>query len=352
MCKVNFEKYVREAEFLSPVKGFELDRQRIEHRVDPLTGRLSVVRGGRRELSWLFVNDEKLVGELAESKGKCFFCPEQISKSTPLFPSDLIPDGRFNVGEAWLFPNLFAHKEFSAVVVLSKKHFLRLEEFTSELLLNGLIASLFYIRKVYEKYPHVKYADIGCNYLFPAGSSVVHPHIQPLMSDIPSSLVKELLKYSYNYWEKNSANYWYELVETEKTLDERYIGRVGSVEFYTPFAPFGEDEVHGVFLNRSNFLELDEDDLRNLAEGLSGILKGYAEKGVLSFNFGLYSGPLNEKLKWFSVGLRVTSRRGVQANSVNDMWFSPRLFSDGYVTETPEEVAKLIKTKIDTAKGC
>lgn len=347
MGKVNFEKFVRNAEILNPIKDFELDRQRIEHRVDPLTGHLSVVRGGRKELSWLFANDEKLISELAEkSKERCFFCPEKIVKGTPMFPNSLIPGGRFSVGEAWLFPNLFAHKEFSAVVVLSKKHFLRPEEFTVELLFNGLTAALFYIRRVYEKYSHVKHAEIGCNYLFPAGSSVMHPHIQPVMSDIPCSLVKELLKYGRSYWGENSVNYWRELVEAEKDLDERYIGRVGGVEFYTPFAPFGEDEIHGVILDKSNFLELDETDLRSLAEGLSRILKVYADKNILSFNFGLFSGPLGEKLDWFSVGLRVTSRRGVQANYVNDVWFSLRLFQDGYVTEPPEEVAKFVKVRI------
>ncbi len=347
MVKVKFEKYVRDAEILNPTKGFELDKQSIEHRVDPLTGRLSVVRSGREALSWLFVNDDKKVKEIAEKTlERCFFCPDRIIKFTPLFPSNLISTGRFNVGEAWLFPNLFAHKEYSAVVVLSKKHFLRPEEFTDELLLNGLIAALFYIKKVHERYPAVEYAEIGCNYLFPAGSSVVHPHIQPLMSDIPCFLVKELLSSSRNYWDKNSSNYWRDLIETEKVLDERYIGKIGNVEFYTPFAPFGEDEVHGVILDKSNFLELVEDDLQNLANGLSKILKGYADKDILSFNFGLYSGPLNEKLEEFSIGLRIISRRGVQANYVNDMWFSPRIFSDGYATETPEDIAKFVKIRI------
>jgi galactose-1-phosphate uridylyltransferase len=336
---IAFDKFVTKAEFHNPLKGFELDSQMIEHRVDPLTGFTSVVRTGRKEWAWTYITDEELLHKIIEnSRGRCFFCPEKVSTSTPKFPADLMPEGRLHIGEACLFPNLFAQKEYSAIVVISKSHYLKTNEFTPEILLNGLKASLIYIRRVYEA-KSTRFAEIGCNYLAPAGASLPHPHLQVLASARPYYFIKVLLMHSEEYYKEHSANYWEELIETEQREGERYLGCIGNTEWYTPFAPTREDEVHALVKNKSNFLEFEENELEDLAEGISRVLRYYGDKGLASFNFTLYSAPLGEKPEYFWAGLMIVSRPGVQTCYPNDIWFSANLHLDGFITEPPEEVA-------------
>ena len=337
---IKFNKLTGQAKLLNPLKNFELDSQPIEYREDPLTGYTSFIRPGRKEWGFMFKTDEKLLKELIEgSRGGCFFCPEKVDTSTPKFPASFLPQGRIKLGEVTLFPNLFAHKEWSAIAVLSKSHYLKLGEFTPELLFNGLKASLSYIDRAY-RLEGARYAELGFNYLFPAGASIVHPHLQVLASGMPYYLIKQLMEYGRKYYEENSVNFWQELIKTEKSLGERYLGCLGNTEWYVPFAPIREEEVLGVVRNKSNFMEFDEADLKNLSLGLSTVLKYYEDAGYSAFNFAFYSGPLGEKLDYLWAGLRIVVRPGVQPNYVNDMWFPNVLHLDGYIIEFPEETAK------------
>ncbi len=192
--KIDFEKHVAQAILHSPLKNFELDSQTIETRIDPLTGFTTKVRTGRKAWQRIYTTDEKMLAEIAEqTREGCFFCPEKVDKVTPRYPEELIPKGRITVGEACLFPNLFAQKEYSAITVISHQHFVRLDQFTTELLANAFKACSIYFNRLNQSKPN-KYAEIGFNYLFPAGSSIPHPHLQVLASDWPYFLIANLLE--------------------------------------------------------------------------------------------------------------------------------------------------------------
>ena len=214
--KIKFNKQVSQAVFHNPMKNFELDSQEIEHRVDPLTGYPTVIRTGRKFWQKVYTTDEKLLSDVAQqSKDRCFFCPEKIYESTPKYPEELIPGGRITVGEACLFPNLFAHKENCAIVVISRQHYISLDKFTTELLANAFKACSIYFNRLCEKKP-VKYAEIGFNYLFPAGASISHPHLQAQASDYPYRLISELLDHSREYYAKATVSFWENLIATGK----------------------------------------------------------------------------------------------------------------------------------------
>lgn len=341
--KIEFNKQVLPAVFHNPLKNFELDSsQEIEHRADPLTGLTTVVRTGRKVWQQLYTTDEKLLAEFVEqSRGKCFFCPEKVYQFTPKYPKELIPEGRVIVGEACLFPNLFAQKEYSAIVVIAHQHFLALDEFTPELLANAFKACSIYFRRLYET-KSIKYAEIGINYLFPGGASLPHPHLQVAASDIPYFLITNLLQHSKRFYQEHSVNYWDELIQTEKEIGERYLNRLGNTEWLVPFAPMREDEVHGLVRNKSNFLEFDDSDWESLGDGISRVLKYYKDKGLSSCNFALYSGPQNEKVDYLWAGVRLISRTSVQAQPISDIWYSQILF-DALITEPPEEIASSLR---------
>jgi len=338
---IKFNKHVSEAVLHSPLKDFELDHQTIENRADPLTGWTGIIRTGRHFWQHQYTTDENLLLKIAkETRERCFFCPEKVNQSTPRYPDEFIPGGRITVGETCLFPNLFAQKEHSAVAVMSRQHFVPLDQFTPELLANAFKASSIYLKRLYEYTSLNLYCEIGFNYMFPGGASIPHPHLQILGSVWPTMLVSNLLQASQRYYQEQASCYWEDLINAEKEAGERYIARMGNVEWLVPFAAMREDEVHGIVRNKSNFLELDDSDWKNLAEGISRVLKFYKEGGLSSCNFALYSGPLSEKLDYFWAGVRIVSRSSVQAMSLNDVWFSQNLLYDGLVTKPPEEVAR------------
>jgi len=342
---IKFNKQVSEAVLHSPLKDFELDRQTIENRADPLTGWNGIIRTGRHFWQHQYDTDEKLLLEVAEqTRSRCFFCPEKVNESTPRYPEEFIPGGRIIVGEATLFPNLFAQKEHSAIAVMSRNHYVPLEAFTVELLANAFKASAIYLKRLHEYHPGVWHFEMGFNYLFPAGASMPHPHLQVLGGVRSPLWTSGLLDASERYYKENSACYWKDLVDTEKLIGERYIGRLGDVEWMVPFAAFREDEIHGIVRDKANFLEFGDGDWESLADGISRVFKYYRAQGLSSCNFALHSAPLGEKMDSFWAGIRIVSRSSVQMLSLNDVWFSQNLLYDGLVTKPPEEVAQEIRS--------
>jgi hypothetical protein len=121
------------------------------------------------------------------------------------------------------------------------------------------------------------------------------------------------------------------------------LGRIGDTEWSLPFAPTREDEVNAVVRGKSHFLELTEVDWEALSDGLSRVLRYYGAKGLSSFNFAIYSGPLGVELPYFWMGLKIVSRTSVQPMPVNDVWYSNNILIDGFVTEPPEELGRELK---------
>lgn len=341
---IHFKKLEEKAFLHNPLKNLELDSQSIEYREDPLSGFSSFIRTGRAFWAGIHKTDEALLQKLVEeTRAKCFFCPEKISTSTPKFPADFIPEGRLMRGEATLFPNLFAHKQYSGIIPITKKHYLKLNEFEPGLLFDALKLADEYIRRAYEV-DRVEYAEIGGNYLYPSGASVVHPHLQVILSHGPHSLIKLYTEKAKSHHKKYSQNFWEELIDVEKRLGERYLGKIGSTEWFTSFAPIREDEVDAVVRGKSNFLEFEDHDWESLAQGISRVLRAYHEKGFSCFNYAIYSAPLGKKQsKYFWAGMKMTSRSGVQAYPVSDVWYSSSILLDGFVIEPPEDLAKELR---------
>ena len=341
--KIEFQKTTGKATLHNPLKNFELEHQMIENRLDPLTGHPTVVRTGRKFWQHQYTTDEKLLAEIAaQTREKCFFCPERVNKYTPRYPEEFIKSGRIIIGEACLFPNLFPQKEDSAVAVISQQHFIPLDQFQPELLHNAFKACALYLKRLYE-FKGSRYCHIGFNYLFPAGSSIPHPHLQIIGGPQPDFLLMNLLKGSEKYSSECQSCYWDDLVDTEKELGERYVGRTGKVEWLTPFAATREDEVHGTVQGKSNFLEFDDEDWFSLADGISRAFRFYKDKGLSSCNFAIYSAPLGQKLSHFRAGIRIVSRSSVKPQPINDVWFSQNILYDGLVTEPPEETASALR---------
>ena len=343
--QISFESHVREAHILDPLKNFELASQTLEHRKDPLTGRSCIMVQGRLDyIKNLIETDSHFLDELVQStQHTCPFCPGAVATKSPKFTPQLVPEGRIRVGEAIGFPSLFAHEDFNAVIVPTPRHRVSLVDFTPVMLRDGFQVCLQYFSKVKEFSPRSRHCTIAMNFLPPAGSTVAHPHIQALASDIPLQAVTELLDHSKTYFKENGSCYWTDLIETERLLGKRFLGGTGNITWVTAFAPLGLCEVQGVIPGKSSFTSISEQDLTELADGITRVLRFYHETGIRSFNLAMYSGPLDESENSFNVVIRIVARYGYKPRFVSDIWALQYLLNEREVFESPEETCRSLK---------
>jgi len=163
---LKFRKKTVNAKLKDPRTGFEETTEKIEIRIDPLTGRktrINIRRAARPKQT------PKIKLKLAREG--CPFCPENITKVTPKF-SEGMPE-RITCGESVVFPNLFPFGEFHAVGVFSKKHCISLSKFSLKTVENCFRACLRALEMASELKPQLKYWQINWNYLQPAGASIV-----------------------------------------------------------------------------------------------------------------------------------------------------------------------------------
>ncbi len=341
---IQFIKEVKYARLLSPLKDYQVDEQAVEHRFDPLLNRETVITPGRFQyVKRLFESNEKDIVDVVEgTRVNCPFCPERIQASTPKFPKEIVKEGRIVVGETVLFPSLFAHMDYNAVGVLCKEHYLKLNEI-HEKLYDGIRAGLIWIKSLHKYDSNIKYACFIENYFPPSGSTVVHPHIQVLASELPFNMLKELLSKSEAYFKSNGTNYWIDLIDVERK-GERFVSESDDVVWLTPFAPMYTYEVLAVSKSLSNFQELDDNTIREFVNGVKCVLNFFQEEGLSSFNMVFYSGPLGEDSKnYFRIGMKIIGRAGYRFPFVSDIWGLQTLMMEGEAYETPEAMAKKLK---------
>lgn len=342
---IQFKKVIEESTILNPTKNFSPERQTIEFRIDPLTGRecfinLTAAKMGLKLPSTI---DEKQIKEIAEkTREGCFMCPENVDKVTPKFPPEILPEGRLHGVGATLFPNTFVLSKFTAVGAL-KSHNLTLREYTPDILLDAFVVALAFIKRIHELEPSAEHAAIGLNCLFPAGASVTHPHIHVLIDEVPFYYMTTLLDASKRYFDEHSTSYWVDLVEAEQKEGERYIGSIGDTDWLVPFAPSGFQEVQAIIRNKSSFMECTEDDMKALAKGLSKVLKYYSGQGIYFFNYLIYSGPLSKRIQYLNLGLRVVSRYNLPPLNTSDINWRHKLGERYEAGVTPEAVASLLR---------
>jgi galactose-1-phosphate uridylyltransferase len=340
---VEFKKIRNTASILNPMNAFQEDRQSTEIRFDPLTGVKRLFNAGLTEKAKMFYQpaDENLIETIAnKTKETCIFCPQNLEKVTPKFPPDILPEGRFRKGDSWVFPNLFQIYEVTAIGIIGKDHFLKTDEFSPEILKNCFSTIIDFLQSVHSRRPEYKYAIFGMNYLPPAASSQVHPHIQIYMSREPFTYVDCMMRESKAYLERNAKNFWQDLIETEKRLGERYVGSTGNVEWMSSFSPMANNEFIGILPEKSNYFEYNDKDLDGITEGLSKILSFYKKDLQMgSFNYILYSGPLGEKSNSFRSSVRVATRPNFNGNYISDIHLAPLFYMEDWFANVPEYLA-------------
>jgi len=342
MSRISFESTESVVRFMNPLKEFAEDAQTIQVRKDPLLGDTSIFNPELKDKAQIFFGscDQELIDKLVEDSAKaCFFCGAAVEKSTPCFTPDFSSEGRIRVGEALLFPNLFSLGAFHPVIRLCDAHFLKLSEFTPALIHDGFAAARKFLRLAYEKDPRVAFTALSANYLFPAGASLVHPHLQMIVTPVPYSYLARMIDCCSAWQTANNSTYFTDLADQEKG-GERFIGQTGNWHWLTPFSPLGNNEVMAIHADHWDFNDFSEDDIMDLSTGISKILAYYETMGHLSYNYSLYSVRKKMGDGSFRCMLKIITRQNLYANYRNDDYFLQKLLQSELIITPPEELAQ------------
>ena len=278
---MEFERWTQDATFYSPLEEFEEVTVEVEVREDPLTGRRS------RIVPESFLTPEEepdLEPVVGDSEG-CFFCPDAVGEVTPKYP-DWVGFDRGHVGEATSFPNLNPYGAHSNVVALTEDHFRPIGELTPEIFADGLRAAFDYVTGVFEHDDEATVASVNMNFLRPAGSSIVHPHLQTLVDDRGTNYQDRLVSAAREYRDAHDTDYWSDLLAAERD-GERHVGATGDVEWVAPFAPRHHRHLTGV-VPGMGVPDADDPVLVDFGAGIAAVLDGYDAAGLNSFNFALH----------------------------------------------------------------
>ncbi len=294
---MKFEAIKRKTIILDPGNDMQPKRIPSEIRRDPLTGKTSRICHFR-PLKW---NKPDLDQLIAETEKTCPFCPDRVLKVTPCFPEDIVPEGRLVLDDKVLFPNIAPYDILSAVATLGNRHYIPMTDFEVDRLADGFrLAIKFFQHLDNMNHPESVYHLVSWNYMPASGSSIIHPHYQVFATAYAPNQLRMELQAAETYMKKKGTNYWDDLVEAEKTGKDRFLGRIGRTNWMTVFAPLGvAGDVLAVVDDTNSTLELRDEDLTDLADGLNRLMAAYDKTGIYNFNVGFYPGAAGDDFARF-----------------------------------------------------
>ncbi|MBN1880122.1 hypothetical protein JW823_08430 [bacterium] len=322
---------------------------KVEFREDPLTGRTSVIcENLLKKVQILYgETDRNLIDQLVnESRANCIFCPPLVFESTPRYPETLCPGGRLLGKESILFPNLFPIAEIHAVMTWPDNHFLTPGQFTFAKLSDLFSLATRFISDLEIRRPSIEFISFNCNYMPPAGASVIHPHFQLVGTREPPYRLAKIIHAAYTWSMDHHENYWDILCRIEREQGDRWIGMTGRWHWIAAWSPLGANEIISVHESARTLYDLDATDWNSLAEGLNKVLSHFDERAYSSFNVCLAGGTRSANNGQRCV-LRVISRQNVKSMYRNDEYFLQKFHGIELIVTAPETIAAELKHRFN-----
>jgi len=337
---MNFTSIKKETVVLIPQEDMAERRIPSEIRFDPLTGRTARICHFMK-LQWEKPDFKALIDG---TESWCPFCADKVLKVTPYFPPDLIPEGRLQKDDMVLFPNIAPYDSLGAVATFGSRHYIPMTTFEPTHLAAAFGFAFEFFRRVeVVGHPESVYHLINWNYMPPAGSSLIHPHLQVFATSSVPNLMRGELEASRMYLARNGSNFWDDLVTAEEKTGERYLGTIGRTHWMTAFAPMGvAGDVLTVVGKTQTMLDLTEQDLLDLAGGLVKIMAAYDKMGIYSFNLNFFTGSKTDTHT--RVHLLFSPRTFFnQKLGTPDIGALRNLFNETLCMAYPEEINGLLK---------
>ncbi|OGP59503.1 MAG: hypothetical protein A2V65_04845 [Deltaproteobacteria bacterium RBG_13_49_15] len=337
---MRFEIRRKETVILNPLKDMARNSIPVEIRKDPLTGRSARICHFMK-LQWEKPDLKALV---AGTEEKCPFCPKNVMNVTPCFSEDLLSDGRMTLDDLVLFPNLAPYDQIGAVATLGADHYIPMTEIGARRIAKGFKLAMRFFEKIHRTgHPESVYQIANWNYMPPAGSSIIHPHLQVFVTSDPPNLLREELCAAKIYFEKNRSNYWEDLIEHEMAHNERFLGTIGRTVWLTSFAPMGvAGDVMGVVRGVRSTLELSDKDLSDLAQGLTQAMAAYDRMGIYSFNMNFFPGASGDDFARFHILFSPRTYFNPVLGTP-DVAALRNLFNESVCMAFPEEINTMLK---------
>lgn len=336
--KFSLRKEIIYSIFYDPRDDFRITRSHCEMRYDPLTGQLSRILPSK-SLKLPIHDWTPYINGLAVSD--CPFCPENMEKATPRFPEEFIPGGRLKAGRAVVVPNISAYDWYNGVVIMTPEHRVGMGDITSGMVEQSLCAAMEFLRSAAGNDPdNARYGSVDWNYMPFAGGSVLHPHLQVIAGNRPSTYVELMIRGGGEYYRDNGTVFWADLLSAEAG-GERRLGQTGNITWLATFAPRGLADVTAVIPGKVTAMDIDQPDIRNIASGVLKVIHYYHSVNIASFNMALYLA--DEKDEGFWASLRMVGRFSVYPLMVSDVSYMQALLGDSWTFHLPEEMALDLK---------
>ena len=311
-----------------------------EIRRDPLTGKTARICHFR-ELRWDKPDIDKLI---AGTENWCPFCPDKVLEVTPCFPPEIVPEGRMTLDDKILFPNIAPYDRLSAVATLGSRHYIPMTEIEPRRIADGFRLALKYFRHLHRmKHPESVYHLVSWNYMPASGSSIIHPHLQVFASSYAPNRLREELQAAAAYMEARGSNYWDDLIKHEREKRDRYLGQIGRTAWLSVFAPLGAvGDVAAIVPGVRSTLDLEDNDLDNLATGLAKLMAAYDRMGIYNFNMSFFAGSQEDSHTCFHL---IFSPRIYfnPAIGTPDVAALGRLFGESVCMAFPEDINRMLK---------
>jgi UDPglucose--hexose-1-phosphate uridylyltransferase len=337
---MKFEAVRKETVMLNPLKEMQERRIPSEIRVDPLTGRTARICHFM-DLKWEKPDFDALV---AGTDAWCPFCGDKVYEVTPCFPDELIAEGRMRRDDMVIFPNIAPYDSIGAVATFGARHYIPMTAFTPDHIAAALGFTQAFFRRVADAgHPEAVYHIVNWNYMPPAGSSLIHPHLQVFSTSSAPNLMRQELLASKDYFTSHGNTYWDDLIDAERQSATRYLGRIGRSHWMTAFAPLGvAGDVLAVVEDCRCTLDLGGADLLDIATGLTRLMVAYDKMGIYSFNMNFFTGAATDD--HFRFHLLFSPRTFFsQALGTPDVGALRNLFNETLCMAYPEEINKLLK---------
>lgn len=334
MKPIEFRSITKNAVFYDPFNNFQEAHRPTEIRIDPLTGRSS-------RIIYFPVTlppppDQSQLAEI--TRQFCPFCRPAVFEKTPRFPEEVASEGRLVRGSAVVFPNAFPYDAHSAVAVVTRGHYVKMDSFDVRELTDGLLAGRDYLARINAIDPRCAYLSINMNYMPSAGGSILHPHMQLIAGDIPTHYQREHAGRCHEYQEAHGTGYFGDLLDRERLLKERFISRTGEIGWLSSFAPLGITEFLAVFEGGGPITGIGDSVLGTFALGMSAVLKYLASLNFASFNMALYSAPTDDPA--FPTHARIVPRTLLPPVGASDVNYFELLHHEVLTIIRPEESAR------------
>ena len=337
MSGIGFRAERKTAQLHDPRRNFELVSVESEVRADPLTGDSARIC----HFALNAAPPADLAAIVATSAAHCPFCPGRIDAITPRYPESLLPGGRLRRGDARLFPNLFPYDDYSAIVVLCDEHFHAMDAIPARIVVDGLTAARDFVRAVAPAFAgREAYGVVTWNYMPAAGATQVHPHMQVIVTTNPGNALRRQLDAERGWLAREGRAYAGMLLDAERA-GPRWIGEGDGIAWSVPFAPAGLlGDAQAFFANAATLAELSDADIAAFAAGLVRVLKGFAARGLWSFNLCLLPDALRAEDGAHRLVARLLPRLYLNpALHVSDVAYMHLLLDEKFAMAWPEAVA-------------